>query len=87
MLGPRAASVGNRAPRRGGEASGGVLPLRAPTTAADSTRDARAAKKLGRDRQIVAHQIDIHAVFQRDDLGDSQAQWHSLERNWPQQSR
>jgi hypothetical protein len=36
------ASVGNRAPPHGGGASGGVLPLRATTTAADSPRDARA---------------------------------------------
>jgi uncharacterized membrane protein (TIGR02234 family) len=36
------ASVGNRAPPHGGGASGGVLPLRATTTAADLPRDARA---------------------------------------------
>jgi uncharacterized membrane protein (TIGR02234 family) len=40
------ASVGNRAPPHGGEASGGVLPLRATTTAADSPRDARAAGNI-----------------------------------------
>jgi FAD dependent oxidoreductase len=43
----RAASVGNRAPTHGGGGSGGVLPLRATTTAADSKRDARAAYKRG----------------------------------------
>jgi hypothetical protein len=37
----RAASVGNRAPPYGREASEGVLPLRAPTTTAGSTRDPR----------------------------------------------
>jgi uncharacterized membrane protein (TIGR02234 family) len=40
------ASVGNRAPPHGGGASGGVLPLRATTTAADSKRDARAAGNI-----------------------------------------
>jgi hypothetical protein len=41
-----AASVGNRAPPHGGGVSGGVLPLRATTTAVDSKRDARAAAKM-----------------------------------------
>jgi hypothetical protein len=36
----RAASVGNRAPPYGEGASGGVLPLRVTTTAADAKRDA-----------------------------------------------
>ena len=39
------ASVGNRAPPHGEGASGGVLPLRATTTAADPKRDARAVQK------------------------------------------
>src|SRR5688500_5186322 len=39
----KAASVANRAPPYGGGASGGALPLRARTTAADPKRDARAA--------------------------------------------
>ena len=43
----KAASVGNRAPPHGGGGSGGVLPLRATTTAVDSKRDARAASKKG----------------------------------------
>jgi hypothetical protein len=41
----RAASVGNRAPPHGGGASRGAFPLRATTTAADPSRDARAARK------------------------------------------
>jgi glycosyltransferase involved in cell wall biosynthesis len=40
------ASVGNRAPTHGGGASGGVLPLRVTTTAADPPRDARAVGKV-----------------------------------------
>jgi glycosyltransferase involved in cell wall biosynthesis len=40
------ASVGNRAPTHGEGASGGVLPSRATTTAADPPRDARAVKKI-----------------------------------------
>jgi uncharacterized membrane protein (TIGR02234 family) len=40
------ASVGNRAPPHGGGASGGVLPLQATTTAADSPRDARATGNI-----------------------------------------
>jgi hypothetical protein len=47
------ASVGNRAPAHGGGESGGVLPLRATTAAADSKRDARAAQENGcADRRI-----------------------------------
>jgi endonuclease/exonuclease/phosphatase family metal-dependent hydrolase len=42
------ASVGNRAPTHGGEASRGVLPPRAPTTAADPVRDARATARIVR---------------------------------------
>jgi uncharacterized membrane protein (TIGR02234 family) len=45
-----AARVGNRAPPHGGEGSGGVLPPRATTTAADSERDARAAD--ARDQKL-----------------------------------
>src|SRR5215218_1981872 len=45
--GPRASA--NRAPPHGEGASGGVLPLRVTTTAADSKRDARAANKRGRE--------------------------------------
>jgi glycosyltransferase involved in cell wall biosynthesis len=40
------ASVGNRAPTHGGGASGGVLPLRVTTTAADPPHDARAVGKV-----------------------------------------
>jgi glycosyltransferase involved in cell wall biosynthesis len=40
------ASVGNRAPAHGEGASGGAFPLRATTTAADSSRDARAVGKI-----------------------------------------
>jgi uncharacterized membrane protein (TIGR02234 family) len=45
------ASVGNRAPSHGGGVSGGVLPPRATTTAADSPRDARAAERQTDDRK------------------------------------
>ena len=44
IIAQEAASVGNRAPPRGEGASRGARPLRATTTAAGSSRDARAAQ-------------------------------------------
>ena len=33
------------------------------------------------DSQVVARQVDMHAVVGRDDLGDSQAERHPFERD------
>ena len=44
-------------------------------------------RPLGRDRQVVARQVDLQAVFSRHDLGDRQAEWHPLERDRLQQRR
>jgi uncharacterized membrane protein (TIGR02234 family) len=54
------ASVGNRAPAHGGGASGGVLPLRATTTAADSPRDARATNNTADHDTAEVPYPDVH---------------------------
>jgi uncharacterized membrane protein (TIGR02234 family) len=54
------ASVGNRASAHGGGASGGVLPLRATTTAADSPRDARATNNTADHDTAEVPYPDVH---------------------------
>jgi uncharacterized membrane protein (TIGR02234 family) len=54
------ASVSNRAPAHGGGASGGVLPLRATTTAADSPRDARATNNTADHDTAEVPYPDVH---------------------------
>ena len=78
-----AASVGNRAPPHGGGASGGVLPLRATTTAADSKRDARAAHKAvicqeGYTSSLAAASLQDLGIHRATDVIGGYAAWREL---------